>query len=100
MNSHISKLLLAVGVVTTLGACASIGAESSERDLLAQIHPGLTQDEVRSLAGDPGNVTGESRSGERLWVYSFTDTWGYASEFDVEFDARGFVESTASERIN
>jgi outer membrane protein assembly factor BamE (lipoprotein component of BamABCDE complex) len=100
MNSHISKLLLSVGIAATLGACASISS-TPERDLeLAQIHPGLTQDEVRSLVGNPGNVTGKSPSGERLWVYSFTDSWGYSSEFDVEFDASGVVESTSAERIN
>lgn len=100
MNSYLAKILLAVGVAATLGACAS-ASSTPERDLeLAQIHPGLTQNEVRSLVGNPGNVTGRSPSGETLWVYSFTDTWGYESEFDVEFDASGIVESTSTERIN
>lgn len=105
MNSLISKLMLAGGIALTLGACASSpGLQSGRLDpagaKLSRIHPGLTQDEVRSLIGNPGNVTGASRSGETEWIYSFTDTWGYPSEFDVMFDARGQVESTSSGRLD
>jgi outer membrane protein assembly factor BamE (lipoprotein component of BamABCDE complex) len=94
--------MLAVGIAVTLGACASIGAQSfnPERDRLAQIHSGLTQDEVRGLAGRPDNVTGDSRTGGAMWIYSFEDIWGYPSEFDVTFGANGKVASTYSERLD
>jgi outer membrane protein assembly factor BamE (lipoprotein component of BamABCDE complex) len=100
VNSLISKLVLAVGIAATLGACASIGAKSfnPERDRLAQIHSGLTQQEVRDLAGRPDNVTSDSRTGAALWIYSYEDLWGYPSEFDVTFDENGKVASTYSER--
>jgi outer membrane protein assembly factor BamE (lipoprotein component of BamABCDE complex) len=102
MNSRVSKLFLALGAALALGACASAPdlQSQSESTRLAQIHPGLTKDDVRSLAGGPGLVTGPSRSGETMWIYSFTDTWGYPSEFDVTFDNGGVVESTYSERVN
>lgn len=103
MNPLSSKLLLAVGIATTLGACASLpnftSSSGSQRDHLAAIHSGLTRDDVRSLAGAPGNVTGASRNGETMWVYSFTDEWGYPSEFDVTFGADGRVTDTYSERV-
>jgi SmpA / OmlA family len=103
MNSLASKLVLASGIALTLAACASFSGLQTGRydpsgEKLAQIHPGLTQDEVRGLIGSADNVTGASRSGETEWIYSFTDTWGYPSEFDVTFDARGQVESTFAER--
>jgi outer membrane protein assembly factor BamE (lipoprotein component of BamABCDE complex) len=101
MSSLISKLMLAAGIAVTLGACASLEAASStpEYDRLAQISPGLTREEVRSLAGNPDNVTGDSRSGgDALWVYSFNDEWGYPSEFDVTFGDGGVVTDTYSER--
>jgi hypothetical protein len=104
MSSLTSKFVLAAGVALTLGACASSPGLQTGRfdpggEKLAQIQPGLTQDEVRGLLGRADNVTGASRSGETEWIYSFTDTWGYPSEFDVTFDARGQVESTYAERL-
>ena len=98
MYSKNSKLFLALGVALTLGACASM-PDVPARDRVAQIHSGLTQDEVRSVAGDPGNVTGD-RAGETVWIYSFTDDWGYRSEFDVTFGANGRVTDTYSERLD
>jgi outer membrane protein assembly factor BamE (lipoprotein component of BamABCDE complex) len=104
MYSQISHLFLALGVALTLGACESLpdvygGSPESARDRVEQIHPGLTQDEVRRVAGVPGNVTGD-RSGETVWIYPFTDDWGYRSEFDVTFGANGRVTDTYSERLD
>ena len=98
MFSKISNLSLALGVALTLGACASL-PDVPARDRVAQIHPGLTQDEVRSVAGVPGNVT-RDRAGETEWIYLFTDDWGYRSEFDVTFGANGRVTDTYSERLD
>jgi SmpA / OmlA family len=93
------KLLVPTLAALMLSA-ASLTAGAGAVDRFAQIHPGLTQDEVRSLAGGPNTVTGASRSGETLWIYSFTDTWGYRSEFDVTFDKSGHVAGTSSERLD
>jgi hypothetical protein len=100
MISQFSKLVPALGVALTLSACASLGSSPSEADGLARIDPGLTQDEVRSLAGVPGNVTGDSRKHETMWIYSFTDLWGYPSELDVTFGANGLVTDTYAERTH
>src|ERR1700682_3664632 len=99
MNSPFSKLMLAVGIAASLGACASMEKSfNPERDRLSQIHSGLTQQQVRDLAGRPDNVTGDSRTGGALWIYSYEDLYGYPSEFDVTFGANGKVASTYSER--
>lgn len=98
MYAPVSKLAAALGIAVTLGACASIPAEHLSYAQLSQIHPGLAQDEVRAIAGNPPNVTGRSRAGETVWSYPFTDAWGYQSEFDVEFDAAGRVTETSAER--
>lgn len=98
MYPQFLKLSLAAGVALALGACASFAAAEPEYDRLAQVHPGLTQEEVRSVAGNPDNVTGDSRpGGSALWIYSFTNEWGERSEFDVTFDPSGVVASTYSE---
>jgi hypothetical protein len=100
MKLHLSKPLLGLGLALTLGACASAGyrPDPSPRQL-AQIRPGLTQDQVRAALGRPGNVTGRSVPGGGLWIYSFDDAWGYPSEFDVTFAPSGLVAGTYSERI-
>jgi outer membrane protein assembly factor BamE (lipoprotein component of BamABCDE complex) len=104
MNSRISKLVLAVGVASTLGACATfpdlhLASSPPSADRLEQIHAGLTQDEVRDLAGGPASVSHPARSGA-LWTYSFTDDWGYEAEYDVTFDAGGVVTDAGAERID
>jgi hypothetical protein len=99
MNLPISKMFLGAGLAVALGACASIpDPHLAKRGRLEQIHAGLTQDEVRSLAGKAPTVTGNKRTGETLWIYPFTDLWGYSSEFDVEFKG-GVVTDTFSERL-
>ena len=73
-------------------------ASEAEGDRLAQVHSGQTADEVRALAGTPTNVTRADRAGDRLWVYAYTDPWGYESSFEVTFDAQGVVKDTYSKR--
>ncbi len=53
---------------------------------------------MRSLIGAPISVMNNSREHATVWVYPFTDTWGYRSEYDVEFDTSGVVTETFAER--
>jgi hypothetical protein len=103
MNSQLTRIALALGVTTVLGACASL-SNVHEATLgegrLAQIRYGLTQDQVRDIAGKPGVVRAEPRLDETLWIYSFTDEWNYASEFDVSFDRTGVVTDISTERLH
>jgi hypothetical protein len=100
MKSQISKTVAAVGLALALGAslspalAASFGAER-----FSAIHAGLTQDEVRNLVGTPGSVMDNTREGATIWIYEFTDTWGYRSEFDVEFNGTGVVTEAFAERL-
>lgn len=112
MKSQISKFLVAAAVALPIGAisfsshAASSGSLTgpyrSEAGQLEKIHPGLTQGEVRMLAGRPDSTMANTNAhaGKTDWTYSFVDTWGYRSEFDVTFDARGLVESTFSKRFD
>ena len=98
MTSQFLKFAPALAVALTLSACASLGSPPPKADQVARIHPGLTQDEVRSLVGAAGNVTSDSRKHETMWIYSYTDLWGYPSEFDVTFGANGRVTETFAQR--
>jgi hypothetical protein len=65
----------------------------------AAIHRGLTQDEVRNLAGAPGSVTGSPGEGLSHWIYTYVDTWGMRSVYDVTFDTSGRVVRISSMRV-
>jgi hypothetical protein len=103
MYPKFSLLLLPLGAALALNACASLpdfhAENPPEYDRLAQITPGLSQADVSDLAGRPQNVTGSSGNPDSLWIYSYSDEWGYPSEFDVSFDSAGKVSGTYSERI-
>jgi outer membrane protein assembly factor BamE (lipoprotein component of BamABCDE complex) len=94
MNTPIRILLAAIVSSAPLFASAS----EAQGDRLAQVHPGQTADEVRSLAGSPGNTVAADHAGTKLWIYDYTDPWGYQSIFEVTIDARGVVTDTYAER--
>ena len=101
MYPRIPKLLLSVALASSLGACAAFSdfaPRTPEYERLAQLHAGLTQDEVRNIAGKPDNVTSNSRpGGEAVWIYDYSNEWGARAEFDVTFGADGRVSSTYTE---
>ena len=102
MSSHITHSIAAVSVALALGACASLPGVKMQitPDQLSSIHAGLTQDQVRSLAGAPAHVGSNPRTNETLWTYEYTDEWGYRSDFGVDFDkASGLVTETSFQRI-
>jgi outer membrane protein assembly factor BamE (lipoprotein component of BamABCDE complex) len=100
MNTQIVKLLPALAAALALSACASFSEQTPGEGSLAKIEPGLTQADVQGIVGRPANVTHNSRSGASLWIYSFTDTWGYTSEFDIAFDRSGRVADVYAKRDN
>jgi outer membrane protein assembly factor BamE (lipoprotein component of BamABCDE complex) len=100
MKSNVSRPLAAVTLAITLGACASAGTAQIGDSRFASVARGLTQDQVRSLEGTPTYVTGDAgSSGESDWIYSYTDTWGMRSAYDVTFDSSGHVARTSSMRL-
>jgi hypothetical protein len=95
MTSSLLKFALAAGSVVALSACASLAPPAPDARF-AQIHPGLTQDDVRELAGAPLYVGSNSRTNETLWTYASTDEFGEPYEFGVDFDqATGLVAETS-----
>jgi outer membrane protein assembly factor BamE (lipoprotein component of BamABCDE complex) len=104
MNVQIAKLIPALTITLTLGACASlenmkVEPPPSYGDQYLQVHPGLTQDEVRGIAGTPTRVAGVSDTGGPEWTYRFEDPSGFHSEFDVTFGADGRVSDSALYRL-
>jgi hypothetical protein len=97
MHPPVSKLIV-LGAALTLAACASYPALSQIGEgRFAEIHRGLTQEQVRGLAGAPASVS--VASGEPHWIYPFVDAWGMRAVYDVAFDAGGHVARTSSMRV-
>jgi outer membrane protein assembly factor BamE (lipoprotein component of BamABCDE complex) len=92
-------LLLAAGLTLSIAANAALLSPPPSEASLDSIHDGFSRDDVRKLAGAPENVTPTAHGGS-MWVYEFTDDWGYRSEFDVTFDANGIVQDAESERLD
>jgi len=99
------KNAVACALFATLGACVSLPDQMGSSTLsadqrFAQVQSGNTQDDVRRLIGSPHLTSTGWRSAQTVWVYHFTDAWGYTSEFDVMFGADGTVTGTFLQRIN
>ena len=66
--------------------------------LIEQIHPGLTEGEVKALIGPPPYTTRFALSKTVAWDYDYRDLWGYDSTFSVIFNSAGLVVSRISIR--
>ena len=99
MKTVILKAAATLALAAALPGCASLAGVSSadlDGETAGRIHAGLTPDEVRAVAGNP-DMNFKSGDGSELWIYSFQDLWGHASELDVTFD-KGVVTDTHAER--
>lgn len=99
MKSTIFKAIAALALATSVTACASFADAQAqpEYERLAQVHAGLSSEEVLRIAGPPGAKTGAAKSGQ-LWIYNTRDAWGEDTEYDVTFDSSGVVANVTPVR--
>jgi outer membrane protein assembly factor BamE (lipoprotein component of BamABCDE complex) len=100
MNSRLFEAIGALALASTISACASFSqaaATEPEYERLAQVHAGLSSDDVLRIAGKPGTRTGAAKSGE-VWIYNTRDAWGEDTEYDVTFNSSGVVASVTPVR--
>jgi len=100
MTFRLSRRALSLVIAGSLTsfASASYAATAQPAERLAQVRAGQTQQQVRSIAGRPGNITANPRDGGQLWIYEYRDGWGELSRMDVAFGPDGKVIDTYSER--
>ncbi len=94
MKSSIFEAIGALALASTISACASFSQAAATEPgyaRMAQIHPGLTQDDVLRIAGSPGIKTGSRQRGEELWIYTTRDEWNEDTDYDITFNAQGVV---------
>jgi hypothetical protein len=64
---------------TATGSASKQGPASAQKEL----HPGMSQSEVRAILGSPKEITQEEGVDGRV------DTWSYGDARTLQFDARG-----------
>jgi outer membrane protein assembly factor BamE (lipoprotein component of BamABCDE complex) len=101
---RLSSWLAALAAGAALAACSATGPYSDawkrSDDLFRTIQPGMTEDQVRQVAGKPDDTMAFPLSHTHAWDYLYYDSWGYMAIFSVTFDADGRAVSKFSRRIN
>ena len=97
-------MLRSIAVAALAGAALFAGCVGGpypprNDDVFSRIKPGTTEEEVRNLVGAPDETMAFPRTDTHAWTYRYTDTWGFAAEYSVTFDAQGRTVSTFSKRI-
>lgn len=90
----------AAALLGCLIACGCALAPWPREDDLDRVKNGMTQDEVRRLAGAPQAVEGFARLHQVAWDYSLFDNFGYFAIISIIFDDQGRVVSRVHRRID
>ncbi len=60
---------------------------------------GMTRDDIVRRIGPPGEAQ-QFPTGKSTWLYRYVDTWGYSSEFSIDFDREGRAVNMVSVRLS
>ena len=82
-----------------IAACAATGPARNDA-LFARIHPGMTKEEVRQVAGPPDEVMPFALSHTDSWGYHYWDGFGYYVLWSATCAPDGRVASTFARRLN
>lgn len=96
------KRPIALFLAAALAGCTLLPPAGPNRTdtLFARIHPGMTKEDVRALAGPPDEVMPFPLSRTDSWGYYYWDGFGYYSLYSATFAADGHVVSTFTRRLN
>jgi hypothetical protein len=98
---RLAHRLLAVATVALISAgCASMGGPARSDQVFSQIQPGMTQEDVRRIAGAPDEQMPFPLSHTTSWGYYYFETFGYYALFSATFGPDGRVVSTFVRRLN
>jgi outer membrane protein assembly factor BamE (lipoprotein component of BamABCDE complex) len=82
-----------------VAACAASGPPRTD-STFSQLRVGMTQDEVRRIAGPPDERMPFPMLKSDSWAWYGYDTWGYYVLFSATFGPDGKVASTFTRRLN
>jgi hypothetical protein len=93
------KSVLRIASALLLAGCAA-AAPARTDGLFAAVHSGMTQDEVRRIAGAPDEVMPFPLSHSTSFGYYYWDQFGYYCLWSATFGPDGRVASTFLRRLN
>ena len=100
---NLRRLATALSCAALIAGCAggpfARNAPARSDAIFSHIVPGMAQDEVLGAIGKPDETMAFPMSHTHAWSYVYQDTWGFAAEYSVTFDARDRVVGTFSKRI-
>lgn len=96
-------LAAALSCAALLAACAG-GPDARDVPVrsdaaFSRVTPGMPQDEVLRMFGRPDETMAFPLSHTHAWTYVYQDTWGFAAEYSVTFDAQDRAVAMLSKRI-
>ena len=86
-------------LLACMAICGCALAPWPREDDLARVKPGMTQEEVRRLAGPPQAVESFARLRQVAWDYRLFDNFGYFALISIIFDDQGRVVSRVHRRF-
>jgi len=99
----LKRLALTLSCGLALAGCAGgpfgPGVPDRSDALFSRIAAGMAQDEVLREFGRPDETMAFPMSHTHAWTYIYRDTWGFAAEYSVTFDASDRVVALLSKRI-
>ena len=93
------NLLYALAVAAFLAACVAPDPRRNDA-AFASIASGMTQAQVRDIAGPPDNEMPFPLSRTTSWGWLYWDQFGYYVEFSVTFAPDGTVAGKTYRRLN
>lgn len=97
------RILMLLGVLLTLGACAQPGTGMFRPDLnddtVARVARGQDEREVTAVLGVPYQKVRFDNLKSTAWDYRYRDTWGYWVDLSVMIGDDGRVVDKVSVRL-
>ncbi|MEO8102937.1 MAG: hypothetical protein ABI790_10440 [Betaproteobacteria bacterium] len=97
------RILMLLGMVLTLGACAQPGTGMFRPDLnddtVARVTRGQDEREVAAVLGVPYQKVRFDNLKSTAWDYRYRDTWGYWVDLSVMIGDDGRVVDKVSVRL-
>lgn len=98
-NAPIYALAAAAALLAACAGGPSARAITSD-EMFSRVEPGMTQEDVRRMFGQPYQTMPFPLSQTVAWDYIAYDTWGYMVDFSVTFGPDGRAVSRFSRRMN
>ena len=94
------RLLSLTTAILVVVGCATARGPARNDEVFSRVSVGMTQEDVRRIAGPPDEQMPFPLSHTTSWGYYYFETFGYYAVFSATFGPDGRVVSTFVRRLN